>query len=287
MKIQVNPPTDETKSLLWGYTTWSETSSYNCIITRKFIPSNFLSLHILLTGKVKFEGQTIYPGVPFLIFPSDKPIFLGFKVMTKGISLFFVPMALSLEFNRQETGIFPPCNLRTRFLLDRLKNELHSDSNIKIIPKYVHDLLYELFLMFNKPYLINSHRYNYSKILYAGNFSDKARFYFCERHFRRKFKLFFGLTPVKYFRILRLQQLLRLKKEKVLSISELVALCGYYDNAHLTHEFKYFTGLSPREYFKATDHYMDLFLPYVHFGAPNEPDLFLSEAKNRRLEYSG
>lgn len=72
-------------------------------------------------------------------------------------------------------------------------------------------------------------------------------------HIRRKFITERGVSPVEFLTSLRIthaKKLLRKQKELCLQISEVGALCGYYDPRYFARIFKRETGLTPLEYAK-------------------------------------
>ncbi len=72
-------------------------------------------------------------------------------------------------------------------------------------------------------------------------------------HIRRKFMAERGVSPVEFLTSLRIthaKKLLRKQKELCMQISEVGALCGYYDPRYFSRIFKRETGLTPLEYSK-------------------------------------
>jgi AraC-like DNA-binding protein len=83
------------------------------------------------------------------------------------------------------------------------------------------------------------------------------------RQLERRFKERVGLTPKRFARITRFQNVLRLAAPRASSHSpatgpslsgsacwgELAVACGYFDQAHLIHDFRRFTGTSPAAWF--------------------------------------
>lgn len=72
-------------------------------------------------------------------------------------------------------------------------------------------------------------------------------------HLRRKFVCEVGVTPSEYLTSLRISQakkMLKRQRELGIPISEIGALCGYYDARYFSRIFKKETGLSPQEYAK-------------------------------------
>ena len=70
-------------------------------------------------------------------------------------------------------------------------------------------------------------------------------------HIRRRFTAVYGMTPGEYLTELRIENaknLLQKRKELGFSISEIGAMCGYYDGHYFSRVFKSRTGISPVEY---------------------------------------
>ena len=76
------------------------------------------------------------------------------------------------------------------------------------------------------------------------------------RHFIELFRQAVGLTPKRFCRIQRFQQVLHdLEKQREIQWADVAYAGGFYDQAHFINEFKAFCGLSPRRYLKErTDH---------------------------------
>jgi AraC-like DNA-binding protein len=70
------------------------------------------------------------------------------------------------------------------------------------------------------------------------------------KQFERVFSKNVGINPKKYASIVRLKNVLQLKrKHNNISMSQLAYDSGFFDHAHFIHDFKCFTGLSPKEFF--------------------------------------
>ncbi len=70
------------------------------------------------------------------------------------------------------------------------------------------------------------------------------------RHLERKFGEHVGLSPKRFSRIVRFQNVFRIATYEVqLNLTALAHRAGYYDQAHFIREFKEFSGLLPSEYF--------------------------------------
>jgi AraC-like DNA-binding protein len=69
------------------------------------------------------------------------------------------------------------------------------------------------------------------------------------KRFIERFKAEVGLTPKRYCRVLRLQQVIRRAHARhVINWTELALDCGYFDQAHFIHEFQSLVGMSPTAY---------------------------------------
>ncbi len=72
---------------------------------------------------------------------------------------------------------------------------------------------------------------------------------YSHRSFIALFRDATGISPKRYARLMRFQQLLTaLRKAEAPSLGELALLAGYSDQSHMTREFREFAGLSPGEY---------------------------------------
>lgn len=70
------------------------------------------------------------------------------------------------------------------------------------------------------------------------------------KQFERVFSKNVGINPKKYASIVRLKNVIQLKrKHNNISMSQLAYESGYFDHAHFIHDFEGFTGLSPKEFF--------------------------------------
>src|SRR5690606_74226 len=70
------------------------------------------------------------------------------------------------------------------------------------------------------------------------------------RQLERNFKLYIGVTPKEYYRIVRFQNALSKIKEPTQQASLLAIAfeCGYYDHSHLTNDIKRNTGMAPSQF---------------------------------------
>lgn len=70
-----------------------------------------------------------------------------------------------------------------------------------------------------------------------------------EKRFIERFKSEVGVTPKRYCRLLRFQQVVTTAHAlQDAAWAELAVSCGYADQAHLIHEFREFSGVTPRAY---------------------------------------
>ena len=80
-----------------------------------------------------------------------------------------------------------------------------------------------------------------------------------DRHFRRIFKEYTGITPKKYARFIRLLSLIKDKRRADTRPSVLAEDLGFYDASHVYHEFKKVTGMIPQQYIESKQPLADLF----------------------------
>jgi AraC-like DNA-binding protein len=70
-----------------------------------------------------------------------------------------------------------------------------------------------------------------------------------EKRFIERFKSEVGVTPKRYCRLLRFQQVVATAHVlRDADWADVAASCGYADQAHLIHEFREFSGMTPRAY---------------------------------------
>lgn len=70
------------------------------------------------------------------------------------------------------------------------------------------------------------------------------------KQFERKFSSLIGINPKQFMRIIRFQNILRLKKTGFTgSLTALAQESGYYDQAHFINDFKSITGAAPKKFF--------------------------------------
>jgi AraC-like DNA-binding protein len=70
-----------------------------------------------------------------------------------------------------------------------------------------------------------------------------------QRRLAEHFKHAVGVTPKRYCRLLRFQQVVRTAHPaRALDWTTVAAACGYFDQAHLIHEFREFSGMTPSAY---------------------------------------
>lgn len=69
-------------------------------------------------------------------------------------------------------------------------------------------------------------------------------------HFNRLFRNILRLSPMEYVLSLRLQEAQRLLSSTRMSMSEVAASVGFYDQSHFTKRFRKVTGITPLQYRK-------------------------------------
>ena len=70
-------------------------------------------------------------------------------------------------------------------------------------------------------------------------------------YFRKIFKGFYGVSPVRYINNLKITMAKELLESKMYSVTEAANQAGYTEMAHFSREFKSSTGISPSEYKKS------------------------------------
>jgi AraC-like DNA-binding protein len=70
-----------------------------------------------------------------------------------------------------------------------------------------------------------------------------------QRRFIDRFRAEIGLTPKRFCRVRRFQQVLHLAHSGgIIDWPDVAQACGYFDQAHLIHDFRAFCGLTPTGY---------------------------------------
>ncbi|MBI2949489.1 MAG: AraC family transcriptional regulator [Verrucomicrobia bacterium] len=81
------------------------------------------------------------------------------------------------------------------------------------------------------------------------------------KHFIEAFRAVVGLTPKRFCRIRRFQEVLQqVEMQQAVQWADLACACGYYDQAHFVHDFRGFSGLSPSAYLTQRGEYLN-FVP--------------------------
>lgn len=78
------------------------------------------------------------------------------------------------------------------------------------------------------------------------------------KHLITRFTAEVGLTPKRFCRIRRFQQVLaRIGRQATVDWADLACACGYYDQAHFIQEFREFSGLNPTAYLRQRGEYLN------------------------------
>lgn len=73
-----------------------------------------------------------------------------------------------------------------------------------------------------------------------------SQLYISKRQLEREFKNKVGISPKHYFRITRINEVLRcLSGNQKMDLTDVAYYCGYYDQAHFIHDFKTIAGIKP------------------------------------------
>lgn len=80
------------------------------------------------------------------------------------------------------------------------------------------------------------------------------------KQFKRVFADYVGTNPKDFSRIIRFQRALHiLQTQPFISLTQLVFVCGFYDQSHMIREFKAFSGYTPGEYIAVCTPFSDYF----------------------------
>ena len=69
-----------------------------------------------------------------------------------------------------------------------------------------------------------------------------------EVYFRKLFKIFYGVSPIKYINDLKMSHAKALLASEMYSVTEVAMRSGFSDATHFSREFKKVTGVSPSKY---------------------------------------
>lgn len=84
---------------------------------------------------------------------------------------------------------------------------------------------------------------------------------FSKRHFRRKFKRAFGISPKAYSKTVQFNSALAILAKNDRSINlDLAFEGGYYDEAHFVNKFKELVGCSPAHFLEKPDTFLETYL---------------------------
>lgn len=72
-----------------------------------------------------------------------------------------------------------------------------------------------------------------------------------QKHLIDQFHKYVGLTPKRYQRVLRFNEIFgHIQREQQLDWADIAARCGYSDQSHFIREFKHFSGFNPSEFIR-------------------------------------
>ncbi|WOO37082.1 helix-turn-helix transcriptional regulator [Anaerocolumna sp. AGMB13020] len=71
---------------------------------------------------------------------------------------------------------------------------------------------------------------------------------YSEKHIRRLFLQYVGVSPKSFSRIVRVNYALRLLQNNPTQLIDTATQAGFFDQPHFNHDFKMICGLSPKEY---------------------------------------
>lgn len=95
-------------------------------------------------------------------------------------------------------------------------------------------------------YIIKTTCANLEKLSCAGL---ECRTTYTDRHIRRLFDKYVGISPILFKRIMRYQKTLKiLSAQPIKDMAGLAIEAGYYDQPHLIREFKIFQGCTPKHF---------------------------------------
>ena len=87
---------------------------------------------------------------------------------------------------------------------------------------------------------------NYAREIEAADMAEHV--HLSVSQLQREFSKNFGITPIRYLREVRIGVVRHLLESSDLSLAQIAAQCGFYDQSHLTRHFKSSTGLTPSKY---------------------------------------
>lgn len=225
----------------------------------KHRPSHGLAFHMSGEKDYHFDDNTVISvkGGDIIYLPKQS----SYEVVSKLSGDCF-----AINFDLDEDITFPPAsfhiknqrdiklffshatkiwNLKTAGYLEKCKSELY-------------DILYNLISEYHSKY-IPSKKYEIIKpgVEYihhnylTENISIEKLSSLCKvspEYFRKIFKNFYGISPIKYINNLKIEHAKELIESEMYSVSESAFQSGYIDVSHFSREFKKITGFAPNEY---------------------------------------
>lgn len=201
---------------------------------------------IVFTPRMAHEGYTVDDEVEYDVLMFDLKMFYNQTAVCNQILPAFVDGRAKFE-----TIIY---DVDTISCVDQICNSKDADS-LEII-SLIYKLIYLLFEKHLREFsaepniklkpIIDYIEENYSLDISTATISKK--FGYSAEHFCRVFKEATGITPMKYLRIYRLEQSLKMIKANEYTIGEIASQCGFYDANYFTRCFKALYGVPPRRY---------------------------------------
>lgn len=126
-------------------------------------------------------------------------------------------------------------------------------------------------LLLTQHYLVSQLKKNHSELTYVNRAAELIRksdrfdkidrlpeqVYISLRQLEREFKKKIGITPKRYMRISRLNEVHRkLEEKKEIEFTKIAFDCGYSDQAHFIRDFKSFMGVKPTIFIKEKNRFI-------------------------------
>ena len=142
-------------------------------------------------------------------------------------------------WERKETGYTAKCMAELYNIFYILQQEYISSYQ----PQSKHEII--------APAVKHIHKYYTTEAISIEKLSEMCNI--TPEYFRKLFKNFYGVSPVKYINNLKVTRARELIESGLLTITEAAVLAGYTDISHFSREFKKATGYCPLDYQKQFD----------------------------------